>query len=66
MLTKTKLEKDALYFANLTVDEIGGELQKKVDDYYQYVRINGMLDLWRKSYRRYYIVTGKQIGRAHV
>lgn len=54
MLTKTKLEKDALYFANLTVDEIGGELQKKVDDYYQYVRINGMLDLWRKSYRQYF------------
>lgn len=54
MLTKTKLSSDATYFANLTVDEIGGELQKKVDDYYQYVRINGMLDLWRKSYRQYF------------
>ena len=52
MLTRTKLEPDATYFANLTVDEIGGELQKKVDDYYQYVRINGMLDLWMKSRRR--------------
>jgi hypothetical protein len=38
MLTKTKLSSDATYFANLTVDEIGGELQKKVDDYYQYVQ----------------------------
>ena len=54
MLTKTKLESNAVYYANLPVDEIGGELQKKVDDYYQYVRLNGMLDLWRKSYRQYF------------
>jgi hypothetical protein len=53
-LTKTKLTNDAIYFANLTVDELAGELQKKVDDYYQYVRINGMLDLWRKLYRQYF------------
>lgn len=70
MLVKTKLEQDAVYFANLTVDEIGGELQKKVDDYYQYVRINGMLDLWRKSYRQYFragyhlgdMVRGGEVG----
>lgn len=70
MLVKTKLEQDAIYFANLTVDEIGGELQKKVDDYYQYVRINGMLDLWRKSYRQYFragyhlgdMVRGGEVG----
>jgi len=54
VLTKTKLESGATYYANLPVDEIGGELQKKVDDYYQYVRLNGMLDLWRKSYRQYF------------
>jgi hypothetical protein len=54
VLTKTKLESNAVYYANLPVDEIGGELQKKVDDYYQYVRLNGMLDLWRKSYRQYF------------
>jgi hypothetical protein len=70
MLTKTKLEQDAIYFANLTVDEIGGELQKRVDDYYQYVRTNGMLDLWRKSYRQYFragyhlgdMVRGGEVG----
>jgi len=43
-LTKTKLTDDAIYFANLTVDELAGELQRRVDDYYQYVRINGMSD----------------------
>jgi len=54
MLTKTKLTPDADYFANLPVDQVGEELQKKVDDYYQYIRINGMLDLWRRSYRQYF------------
>mgnify|MGYP006266504003 FL=1 len=60
-LTKTKLSESAEYFANLTVIELGGELQKRVDDFYQYVRVNGMLDLWRKSYRQYFRA-GQHLG----
>ena len=60
-LTKTKLDPQAEYFANLTINELGGELQKRVDDFYEYVRINGMLDLWRKSYRQYFRA-GQHLG----
>lgn len=53
-IIKTKLSDSAKYFANLTIDQLGGELQKKVDDYYKYIRSNGTLDLWRNSYRQYF------------
>ena len=51
-MIETKLENDAIYFANLTIDELGDALQKRVNDFYQYVRINGVLDLWRNSYKQ--------------
>lgn len=42
-------------FATLPIDEIGGELKEKVDNYYQQVRTNGLLELWERSYRAFYM-----------
>ena len=43
-----------VYFAKLKKSEIGDELEKRVNDYYQYIRNNGLMDLWRKCYNQYY------------
>jgi hypothetical protein len=43
-----------VYFAKLKKSEIGAELEKRVNDYYRYIRNNGLMDLWRKCFNQYY------------
>lgn len=42
------------YFAAVPSDQIGDELQAKVDDYYAYLNSSSLVDLWRKSFYAYY------------
>lgn len=49
----TTTDKD-IYWAAKPGDEIGPELMKKAQDYYEYLLTSGRLDLWRKSYEWYY------------
>lgn len=42
------------YFANLSGDELAGELNRRVSNYYDQIETNGRIRLWRKSYRAYY------------
>ena len=42
------------YWANLAADEIGDELKKKVDSYFEYINKSGHFQKIKKSYRTYY------------
>jgi hypothetical protein len=42
------------YWATLPVDEIGNELKKRVDSYYDYMQSSGHFKKIRKSFRTYY------------
>lgn len=42
------------YFANLPTKEIGAELVKRVDDYYDYLMKSGRMALWQRCYNKYY------------
>lgn len=46
--------KDEQYFAAKPPPEFGSDLISKVDDYFDWVRTNGVLSMWRRSYRTYY------------
>lgn len=50
------------YFANLQTDQIGKELNKRVIDYYDYITISGIINLWRLSYYQYFKAT-KHLGQ---
>ena len=39
---------------SLPTEEIAGVLYDRVKEYYTYITANGMLHLWRNSYRQYY------------
>lgn len=49
-----KAEKLKLYFANKPGKEIASALMKKVDDYYEYMKITGRLTLLRRVHEHYY------------
>ena len=51
-----------VYFANLPTDKIGSELNKRVIDYYDYITISGIINLWRLSYYQYFKAT-KHLGQ---
>lgn len=42
------------YFATLDSEEIGTHLMMKIDEYYNYISRNKLLDLWQKSHQLYY------------
>ena len=42
------------YFANLSIEEIGGELDSRVSEYYEQIRLNGRLRLWSQCHKHYY------------
>jgi hypothetical protein len=53
MPKKSEVAKD-IYFANLPIEEIGQELENKINNYYEHIVRTGRLELWRKSHRQYY------------
>ncbi len=42
------------YFAKASTQDIGTEIQAKVDDYYKFLSSSSLVDLWRKSYYAYF------------
>lgn len=53
------------YFANKSRNEIGYDLMKIIDDYYNYILKNGILKIWEKSRNFYYRgwMKGSKINR---
>ena len=43
-----------IYWAKLPIDELAPILMDKIDDFYDELSSNGMLALWRASYKAYY------------
>jgi hypothetical protein len=42
------------YFATLPSDEAASEIFKKIDSYFEYIKVSGKGELWSKSFRMYY------------
>jgi len=42
------------YWASKSLSEIGSELSRRVDHYYQHIHKFGILSRWRRAYRSYY------------
>lgn len=49
------------YFAKLPTNDIGYELNKRVLDYYDFLNVSGIVNLWRLSYYQYFKAT-KHLG----
>lgn len=51
------------YFANLPTKEIGAEIFKRIDDYYDYLQTSGRKELWQRAYNFYYraVTSGSHI-----
>lgn len=52
-----------VYFANLPTEEIGTAIMQRVDDYFTFLVRSGLLQLWRSSYKAYYMseIAGGQV-----
>lgn len=53
------------YFATKSKDEIGSQILKRAEDYYDYLQKSGRFSLWKRSFEYYYQgrVRGGKIGR---
>lgn len=67
-MEETKIESNPAdkYWINKPVKEIGAEIMKRIDDYYEYIQTSGRLSLWRRCYDMYYraITTSSKIFKS--
>ena len=51
------------YWAAKPTDEVGSDMVRRIEGYYEYIRKNGRLSLWRRAYKAYYssIESGGQV-----
>lgn len=44
---------DTYAFASMDLEELGGEMKKRIDQYFEYTLRNGILTLWASSFHQY-------------